>query len=179
LQTTRIRIPVLHVISNVTANGGNATTPLASWPQALAAHEREADSRLVFARAAMALPIIFALFIIGRAISMRFFSDFLAQLRWRSAARRAGRQIESVTILQNADHWDQLLARFLSRGLQRTISRDIESIRSAFAASPFSEESRSLMQAMQELEFGPNEYRHEEKVRRAAEQFFLEVESQR
>jgi hypothetical protein len=124
----------------------------------------------------MALPVIFVLFIAGRVIRIRFFAEALARRRWRSAARRAERQIDSSAPRQSAAHWKELVAQFLTRGLQKSVGSHIESIRSAFAASPFSEKSQLLVQAMQEFEFGPNEYRREEKMRSAAKQFFLEME---
>jgi hypothetical protein len=182
LQTVRIRIPVLNVISNVSAgiklNGKTAdlirNLP-PSWQQILAAKEREADGRLVFSRTAMALPVIFALCIIGRVLSIKLFGNALARLRWRSAARRAERQINSETARLDADWWKQLLAQFLTKGLQKKIPSDLESIRSAFAITGFSDKSEVVVQAVQELEFGPNEYHREEKVRSAAKEFFLEM----
>lgn len=184
LQTRRIRIPRLNVVSNIAAGitpSAKSTDPAknlpASWQQALAAHEQETHVRLALSRTVIALPVIFVLLIVGRVIGITFFAEALTRRRWRSAARRAERQIELGMPPQETEYWRNLLTKFLTCGLQKSVDSNIESIRSAFAASPFSEKSRPLVQTMQEFEFGPKEYRREENVRSTAKQFFLEMES--
>jgi hypothetical protein len=153
-QTIRIALPRLTVTAKSpkdrAAPNQQIETMIAAWESSEWFH------RPTWILGSIALPVGFAGLVVGRRCLQKWCPRWVARWRWRWAARQARRRIAFAAQDLRTGQLIDLLARFLTRGLNQTIPGSLEDLRVGLTRSIWAAEFAPALEQLQEVEFGPS-----------------------